>query len=48
VVKLKNTLTVPVKIVKLSQSDEGTIAPGEETEVTLDATTVSIVLQPAT
>lgn len=43
--KIKNCLAVPVKLVKVNEYDEGTLAPGEEKEVTLDTETVQVELR---
>ena len=44
-VKIKNNLEVPVKVVKVNVYDEGTLQPGEEVDVTVDPETVTISLE---
>lgn len=45
-VVIRNTLAMAVRLVKIDAHDEGTLQPGDEAEVTLDAATVRIELQP--
>lgn len=43
-VKLKNSLDVPVKVVKTNVYDLGDVQPGDTVDVTLDAETVQVEL----
>lgn len=43
--KIKNTLGVPVKLLKVNEYNLGTIAPNEELEITVDPETVEIELK---
>lgn len=44
VVKIKNVLAVPVKLVKINEYTLATLQPNEEIEVTVDPETITIVL----
>ena len=46
-VRVKNSLTVPVNLVKVNEYDLGTLQPGDEVEVAEDAETVLIDLREA-
>jgi len=45
VVKVKNNLDVPVKVIKLNAYDLGILQPGEEIDVQLDPETVKLQLE---
>lgn len=44
-VKIKNNLDVPVKVIKVNIYDEGTLQPGEEKNIQMDPETVGISLE---
>jgi hypothetical protein len=45
VVKVKNVLAVPVKLVKVNEYTLATLQPNEEAEVTVDPKTIRIELK---